>query len=163
MPRDLPIGNGTWSRDGVILFSSGGVIHRVLAAGGEPTPITNRDETGTPITGEDHLGPWFLPDGRHFLYVAVSNDSAIYLAELDSTKRTRLINADSKPMYAEPGYILFNRGPTLFAQPFDAKALKLTGQAIRVVDGLAMIAPTASANLSHSANFSVSQSGALAF
>jgi Tol biopolymer transport system component len=159
----LPIGNGTWSRDGVMLFSSGGVIHRVLAAGGEPTPITNRDENGAPINGEDHLGPWFLPDGRHFLYVAVSNDSAIYLAELDSTKRTRLINADSKPIYAEPGYILFNRGPTLFAQPFDAKALKLTGQAIRVADGLAMLAPTASANLSRSANFSVSQSGALAF
>jgi Tol biopolymer transport system component len=159
----LPIGNGTWSREGVILFSSGGVIQRVLAAGGEPTPITNVDETGAPITGEDHLGPWFLPDGRHFLYVAVSNESAIYLGELDSKKRTRLINADSKPMYAEPGYILFNRGSTLFAQPFDAKALALTGQPIRVTDGLAMLAPTASSNLSRSANFFVSQSGALVF
>jgi serine/threonine protein kinase len=158
-----PQGNGTWSRDGVILFSSGGVIQRVLAAGGVPTPITNRDEHGEAITGEDHLGPWFLPDGRHFLYVAVSNDSAIYLAELDSTKRTRLISADSKAMYAEPGYILFNRGQTLFAQPFDAKALALTGEPIRVADGLAMLAPTASANLARTANFSVSQSGALVF
>jgi hypothetical protein len=59
-----PVGNGTWSRDGVILFSSGGVIHRVLAAGGVSTPITNRDENGQAIAGEDHLGPWFLPDGR---------------------------------------------------------------------------------------------------
>ena len=158
-----PQGNGTWSRDGVILFSSGGVIQRVLAAGGVPTPITNRDEHGEAIAGEDHLGPWFLPDGRHFLYVAVSNDSAIYLAELDSTKRTRLISAESKPMYAEPGYILFNRGPTLFAQPFDAKALALTGEPIRVTDGLAMLAPTASANLARTANFSVSQTGALVF
>src|SRR5262245_20430045 len=153
-----PVGNGTWSRDGVILFSSGGVIQRVLAAGGVPTPITNLDENGQAITGEDHLGPWFLPDGRHFLYVAVSNDSAIYLAELDSTKRTRLISADSKPMYAAPGYILFNRGATLFAQPFDAKTLALTAEPIRVTDGIAMLAPTASANLARSANFAVSQS-----
>jgi Tol biopolymer transport system component len=158
-----PVGNGTWSRDGVILFSSGGVIHRVLAAGGEPTPVTNRDENGAPIAGEDHLGPWFLPDGRHFLYVAVSNDSAIYLAELGTTARTRLINADSKPMYAEPGYILFNRGATLFAQPFDAEELALTGEPIRVTDGLAMLASTASANIARSANFSVSQTGALVF
>jgi serine/threonine protein kinase/Tol biopolymer transport system component len=157
-----PVGNGTWSKDGVILFSSGGVIRRVLAAGGEPTPITDVDENGQPISGEDHLGPWFLPDGRHFLYVAVSNDSAIYLAELDSTARTRLISAESKPMYA-PGYILFNRGATLFAQPFDAEALALTGEPIRVTDGLAMLAPTASANLANSANFSVSQTGALVF
>jgi eukaryotic-like serine/threonine-protein kinase len=155
-----PYGNGTWSRDGVILFSSGGVIQRVLAAGGEPTPISNLDGNGKAITGEDHLGPWFLPDGRHFLYVAVSNDSAIYLAELDSTARTRLISANSKPMYA-PGYILFNRGATLFAQPFDVEALALTGEPIRVTDGLAMLAPTASANLVNSANFSVSQTGAL--
>jgi Tol biopolymer transport system component len=158
-----PIGNGTWSRDGVILFSSGGVIHRVLAAGGDPTPVTKLDANGEPLTGEDHLGPWFLPDGRHFLYVAVSDDSAIYLAELDSAARTRLISADSKPMYAEPGYILFNRGATLFAQPFDAKALALTGEPIRITDGLAMLAPTASANLNRSANFSVSQTGALVF
>jgi dipeptidyl aminopeptidase/acylaminoacyl peptidase len=159
----LPVGNGTWNREGVILFSSGGVIRRVLAAGGEATPITNVNEKGEPITGEDHLGPWFLPDGRHFLYVAVSSDSAIYLAELGSPARTRLISAESKPMYAEPGYILFGRGDTIFAQPFDATALKLTGEPIRVTDGVATLAPAAGPNLSRSANFWVSQTGALVF
>ncbi len=40
-----PIAGGTWNSDGVILFSGGGVIHRVLAAGGQPTAITELDES----------------------------------------------------------------------------------------------------------------------
>lgn len=138
--------------------------HRVLAAGGEPTPLTNLDEQEKPIIGEQHIGPWFLPDDRHFLYTAISSDSAIYLAELGSRTRTRLIAADSKAMYAAPGYILFNRGSSLFAQPFDATALALTGEPVRIADDVAMVPPAgATTNPGRSGNFAVSQTGALVY
>jgi len=58
----------TWGRDGVILFcpSPGSVSHRVSSAGGVPSPVTDSKTTG----GGQHRFPWFLPDGRHSLFVA---------------------------------------------------------------------------------------------
>jgi tRNA A-37 threonylcarbamoyl transferase component Bud32 len=156
------IGGGTWGRDGVILFASGGVIQRVLAAGGQPTPVTTLDEKARET---EHAGPFFLPDGRHFLYLAVSAESAIYVGALDSTERTRLVAADSKPAYAAPGYILFNRGTAVFAQRFVPDKLSLDGEPIRIADGIPLLAqgPNSSSASTRTANYAVSQAGVLVF
>ena len=42
-----PFSAGTWNGEGVILFPGGRLIQRVLAAGGQPTPITALDESQT--------------------------------------------------------------------------------------------------------------------
>jgi len=65
-----PISAGAWNNDGVILFPGGGLIQRVLAAGGQPMPITALDESKQET---EHVAPVFLPDGRHFLFLAVSS------------------------------------------------------------------------------------------
>ena len=50
---------------------------RVGAAGGAPAPLTEPDRAH----GEDsHRFPWFLPDGRHYLYTARNADRAKSLA-----------------------------------------------------------------------------------
>ena len=63
---DAPDGRGgSWSRDDVIVFSPGATgvsIQRVAAAGGVPVDVTK--------TKGDQRYPVFLPDGRHFLYLA---------------------------------------------------------------------------------------------
>ena len=87
----------------------------------------------------EHLAPFFLPDGRHYLFLAVAAESGIYVGSLDSKERKRLLAADSRPLYAAPGYLLFNRGGTVFAQPFDANKLELSGEPIRVADGVPTI------------------------
>ena len=62
---------GTWNRDGIIVFApaAAGPLLRVSAAGGVPVQLTqldtSRDETA-------HRHPFFLPDGDHFLYTAVT-------------------------------------------------------------------------------------------
>ena len=59
--------NGTWNRDGVIVFGPTGssALQRVSAAGGVPTAATTLGQ------GENvHVRPFFLPDGQHFLYRA---------------------------------------------------------------------------------------------
>jgi serine/threonine protein kinase len=131
-----PWGGGTWNRDGVIVFASGGILHRVTATGGQPTAISALDRS----QGEtEHASPFFLPDGRHFVYLAVSSDaskSAIYAGSLDSTERTRLFASESRAHYAAPGYLLFNRGAAVFAQPFDPDKLALKGEPIRIADGV---------------------------
>jgi Tol biopolymer transport system component len=165
-----PIGGATWQSDGVILFSAAGLIYRVAAAGGQPTAITALDKSKQET---DHLGPYFLPDGRHYLFLAVAAESAIYLGSLDSKDRTRLFASDSKAIYAAstgsgqaaPGYVLFNRANTVFAQPFDPSKLALTGEPIRVADGVPLVplGPNANPNLNRFASFAASQTGVLVF
>jgi Tol biopolymer transport system component len=118
-------GVGTWSRDNVILFQPArGPIYRVSAAGGQATPAG-------PET--DRARPQFLPDGRHFIYYSIEG-RAIYAASLDSKETKRLVAADSTGIYTEPasggsgpGYVLFLRGDTLMAQPFDSNKLEMRG------------------------------------
>src|SRR5207248_7041739 len=74
---------GTWNRDGVILLTgSGNVVYRVPATGGTRVPVTKlRLETGDRI----HISPFFLPDGRHFLYSSGTGGaiaSSIYIGSL---------------------------------------------------------------------------------
>ena len=124
------IGGGTWNSDGVIIFASNGHgLRRVSASGGEAVEISERDKSLDEIY---HDSPWFLPDGRHFLYLAWSEKNpenrAIYIGSLDSKTRTRLMTANSNAMYAPPGLLLYIRDGTLLARPFDAKRLAFTGQ-----------------------------------
>ena len=124
---------GTWNRDGIILFapSAGSGLFRVPAAGGTPTPVAKLDSRGE----EGYSWPWFLPDGRHFLYAAAGRK--IYLGSLDSPDRVQLLASDSKALYSA-GHLLFIRQRTLLAQPFDPRRLTITGEAFPVATDIAV-------------------------
>jgi hypothetical protein len=57
---------------------------------------------------------------------------AIFVGSLDSDERHFVVEASANAAYAAPGYLLFYRDGTLFAQPFNLKRFALTGDA-RVV------------------------------
>jgi len=136
---------GSWNRDGVMLVSSGGTILRVSDAGGSLSPVV---APGT----EKRFGnfPFFLPDGRHFLYYgspASATGGAIFIGSLDAKPEAQdakaVFPADTAPLFAlDPeqtaesglGHILFRRVGALFSQPFDARRLRLTGEAVAVSD-----------------------------
>ena len=153
---------GSWSRDGVILFSPLYGLYRVSQDGGVPTPVATslvgtRQELQVERT---RVSPHFLPDGRHFLFAAPSHRPeirGIYLGSLDSAETRRLLRDESHVAYAPPGYLLFIRDWTLMAQPFDAKRLQITGEPFPVADQLA--------NAVHGikGSFSVSETGTLAY
>jgi len=126
---DTTAGGGTWS-NGMILFgtnNSGRGIFRISANGGEPTAATLAD------AGNNHSVPRFLPDGRHFLYLA---SGSIYVADLDTPSTRRLLEADGGAAYLASGQLLFVRQRTLFAQPFDTVRLDLTGDPIPLAQGV---------------------------
>ena len=141
--------SGAWSGDGTILFTSAdGGLARVPAAGGQPEPVTTPDRAH----GEtSHRSPSFLPDGRHFLYF-VQALKAVFVGSIDSHDAVRLIEADSAAQYAAPGYLLFMRGGTLLAQPFDAGHRRLSGDPVAIAD-----------KVGARASFSVSQNGVLVY
>jgi Tol biopolymer transport system component len=146
-----------WGRDGTILFSifrDG--IHRVSAEGAAPTRITSLDKSRREL---NHFWPSFLPDGRHFLYVATANDSdiskaapSVYVAALDGSSRTLLPRIHSRTIYADPGYLLFAEEGAVLAQAFDVSRLRVTGEATQLANGVASFRSLGTGHFAVSAN-----------
>jgi len=133
---------GTWNREGTILFTpqSTAPIFRVSAEGGAATAITEIDKA----KGEEtHRFPWFLPDGRHFLYIArshtgdESNSAAIYADSLDGKERKMIVRAQANASFAS-GHLLFPREHSLLAQQFDPARLQLSGEAVAIAQDLSI-------------------------
>ena len=150
---------GTWNRDGVIVFAPDGPgpLYRVSAAGGEPTPVTELDQSRFERA---HRWPYFLPDGRHFLYFVSSSQAesgGIYVGSLESNEPKRLLPGVLSAAYSPPGFLLFLRNDTLMAQPFDADKLQLTGEQSPIAENV-----TFNPGLGRG-GFSVSENGVLAY
>jgi hypothetical protein len=133
---DIVVGRGgAWSPEGIILFSPRpiGVLCQVSAAGGAPTPVTSLDKARAEVA---HGFPQFLPDGRHFLYLAACSrpgESSIRAGSLDSTSSKALLSADTSAAYApvlrgHAASLLFVHDGALMAQAFDSRRLELSGQ-----------------------------------
>ena len=156
---NAPTGSdGSWSPEGVILYDGRGndPIHRVAASGGSPTVAVKPDASRKETT----VGwPEFLPDGRHFLYLATGQkpeDSLYRVGLLDSTDSQPLAPAQTLVTYTPPGYLLFVRDKTLVAQAFDLKSRKMRGEPVPLAEHIA----TDSVGL---ARFSVSRNGTLVY
>src|ERR1700730_12900507 len=129
---------GTWNQNDVIVFAPNntGPLFRVPAAGGTATPLTELDRSASEA---GHRFPWFLPDGRHFLYTARSGDldkTVVYAGELDSKVRHKVLMTNSNAAYVSQGYLLFSRDRTLMAEPFDAGKALTTGDAFPIAENV---------------------------
>ncbi len=128
---------GDWLTDGAIVFGlqDSGLL-KVPSTGGQPVPLTTLDTKG----GETvHTYPVFLPDGRHFLYTSDNNNPekrGVYLGSLDSKSVARLVDSRYKVSYVKPGYLLFLRGTTMFAQRLQIDPPGLTGDPMMISDQL---------------------------
>jgi len=135
---------GAWGKDGAIIFGTTGTgLFRCSVSGGLSTPLTTLDPSRQEIF---HGRPIFLPDGRHFLYVRYSRApelTGVYAGSLDTKpeeqERRLLIAGQFGAAYAPSGnqtsgHLLFLRGNTLVAQPFDARRLELVGEPVPVAE-----------------------------
>jgi Tol biopolymer transport system component/tRNA A-37 threonylcarbamoyl transferase component Bud32 len=154
---------GSWNREGTILFSEISLrrgIVRVSDKGGEAVPATVVDSSRDVVAD---LWPHFLPDGRRFLYLA-SHPTApghgpreLRVGSLESPVSRAVTRLDSMAEYASPGYLLYVRDGTVFAQPFDEANARLTGEPLLVAENVHYFFGPGHAS------FSVSQTGVLAF
>jgi len=134
---------GSWSADGTIVFapSVSQPLLKVRAAGGKPVPVTHLEE------GEiDHSWPWFLPDGRRFLYrirYFEAERSALFLGSLDSKERQLVLQIDSDVAYSPSGHLVFRRGDRLMAARFDAGKGRIEGEPVELAQGVEHSSATA--------------------
>jgi len=128
---------GSWGADGTILLAANarGGISKLSASGGALVPITQVDESRFTT----HRWPVFLPDGKHFLYLATSHDnphgqdSGIYVGSLDGRTNKLLVHSFSGASYAN-GLVFYVRQESLMAQHLNMGKLELEGEPIRVLD-----------------------------
>ena len=155
----LNVRGASWSKKNVIIFTPNltAPLFQVPASGGKPEPITTLD---TKLGEVSHRFPWFLPDGRHFLYTAATGgleSGVIYVGDLEGSARKRLMEARSNIAFARPGYILFAREQVLFAQPMKAETGELSGEPVPIA------APVEFTPITIGSKFSVSENGALVY
>ena len=130
-----------WRDDGVLLIGPAKGILRTSVNGDTPTPVT--------IAGKQyssHQNPVLLPDGHHFFYNAVIGlgNGDLLVGDLNTPPaqqsmqplisgsvggpESRVFFIPADPARPEQGHLIFRRGSTLLAQPFDADARKLSGE-----------------------------------
>ncbi len=154
---------GSWNQKGVIIFCpmlGPSPLYQVDASGGTPEQLTKLD----PSLGQNsHRWPYFLPDGKHFVYCARTatatsgENDGIFLASLDTTFTPQHIaKAGSSVAYAN-GQLTYLLDQTLMMTPFDLSSLQITGDPIPLVENIYF------SGLSAKASFSVSNNGLLVY
>jgi Tol biopolymer transport system component len=130
---------GTWGADNIIVFSADfrNALLKVTAQGGTVSPATVLDQQ----KHTTHRWPWFLPDGKHFIYLATNHlggdrqENGIYFASVDKPQGRLVVATDSGGEYSS-GYLLYRLNNALVAQPFDPDSGELSGSAAPVVTNI---------------------------
>ena len=139
----------SWAPDDtiVLVWGARSPLYGVNARGATAQPIT------TLATGEvGHYHPEVLADGRTVLF-----DSGRWVHALDrvSKRRVKLVEGSS-PRYASSGHLIFCRGTTLLAVPFDMSRLEITGSIVPLVEGIG-------GGNTGTKHYAISSSGSLAY
>ena len=147
----------SWGADDIIMFVSDehSGLMQVPAAGGEPLPIT------TPDTNHGELGHrWldFLPGATAVLFTIWYDSLEIAQIAVQSlmTGQRKMLIGGTNPRYSPTGHIVFAREDSLWAVPFDAERLEVTGSPTRLVEGVRV-------GIDGLANFSLAGNGSLVY
>jgi Tol biopolymer transport system component len=148
---------GDWGADDTIVYTAGNNIWRVSAGGGgEKKSLTANDDTQASVVLP---GPTLLPGGRAVLFGRVEGAvERVSVLDLTTGEQKTVVEGGQNPTYvAATGHIVFARGTTLMAAPFDASELSLTGEPVALIQGVRHASP------SNAADYALSQSGTLVY
>ena len=130
--------------EGTILYGTPSGIMRTDESGATATPVTRTD----PQKGPLHAVFSILPDNKHFLYSAgaAPGSRIVSVGSIDVKPEEQdtapLVRTDNAAVFvaaaegATKGYLLMVQGGTLVAQPFDADARKISGEARPVAENV---------------------------
>ena len=148
-----------WAGDVVYVAEAGRGILRVSANGGQlqvVVPVENREQI---------YGPNLLPDGDTLLFtlgvrgMAAWDQAKIVTQSLRTRERKTIIEGATDGRFVRSGHLLFARGGSLFAVPFNIETLAVTGDPVLVVEGVRRGAPGTTGVM----HYAVSDTGTLAY
>jgi serine/threonine-protein kinase len=121
---------GTWGNDGTIIFQDS-VLKRVLSTGGIPEPLVTSDSNK--VTSYSYRAPELLPGSKAVLYF---NERDICILNLGTGESKSLLAEGTFPRYSPTDHIVFSRGGSIWAVPFNLERLKISGQEVLIQDGI---------------------------
>jgi serine/threonine-protein kinase len=131
------VGGASWGDDGNIVFADlRGPLWRVSSAGGAPAPLTKLNP------GEiRHWYPQVLPASQTILFTVVTSSGSLEVSNLDflslKTSERKTIHRDGAyGRYLPNGFLVYVRGKTLFAAPFDPRGLTLTAPPVPMLEDM---------------------------
>jgi len=151
-PADNPYGM-SWSSDGILFGQGSKGIMRVSATGGKPEVIIS-------VKNDEFAhGPQLLPDGQTVLFTLAAapdwDKARIVVQSLKTSERKIVIEGGSDARYLPTGHIVYALGGVLFAMPFDAQRLQVSGGPVPIVEGVERGGATGTAQFSTAANGSL--------
>lgn len=130
---DAPLAGGaSWGSRGIIALGNNiGAIERVSDAGGTAQPLAPLEK------GENYqMGPQFLPGDKAVLFESGTTPTPSIAVQSLVTRDRRTLVPGREPQYAVSGHLLYLKGSTLMAAPFDSQRLSLTGTSSPVEEGV---------------------------
>jgi eukaryotic-like serine/threonine-protein kinase len=144
---------GSWSEDGTIVFTrgAGSGLSKISSAGGSPEQLTTLNQAS------EHTHRWsqVLPGGKAVLFTAnvllgSFERADIVVYTMPTGQRKTVLHGGFYGRYVPTGHLVYMHENTLFAVPFDAKRLEVTGQAAPILEGVVTNANTGGAQFSFS-------------
>ena len=155
---DVPEGiglTGTWGADGEILYASveGDAIVSVSTRSGASSALITPDQSRDEVRVN---WPWFLPDGRRFLYLSRLRDGSgqVTLGEQGQPPRS-ILAAVSNVQWVDPDYLVFVRDGILVGQRFDLGSAHVVGEPFSIAEPIDYHYSTARAEFATSRNGNV--------
>ncbi|MDF1543566.1 MAG: protein kinase [bacterium] len=154
--------DGSWGSGGYIIYDAGpgDSLYMVAASGGTPTQLLGIDREAGETT---HSWPWFLPDGKNYLYLAQMSDKAdiggnylLRVGNIETREAVTLFPVDARVQYCDPGFLVYFKNGILLAQKFDPGTLEVIGEAKPLTDEVGV-------GEADRAEFGLSNQGTLAF
>ena len=148
-----------WDESGIV-YTSDNDVHRVSAEGGPPVVLIDLP------TGISPLGPQVLPGGTHVLLTLAEGAAPdrweraqIVVVNISTKERTTVVEGGSSALYVASGHLVFARGRSLLAVPFDLESKRAIGAPVPVLDGVRR-APSGATGTTH---YAVSKTGVLVY
>ena len=142
-----------WSEEGIVFSQLAKGIYRVSAGGGQPEPLI-------PEENDNLVNPQMLPGGKEILFQVLPRNVSFSVGRFDSAptvvqtlksgNRKTVLPGGSDVRYLPTGHLVYAQSGILFAVPFDARRLEVTGSPVPIVEGVARTSRGETANYAYS-------------
>jgi Tol biopolymer transport system component/tRNA A-37 threonylcarbamoyl transferase component Bud32 len=153
---------GAWGPDDNIILAIAGsdtALYRASASGGG-TPERLTTPAKDAGRGTFYTAPSLLPSGKAVVFYILrlqGQTETITALDLETRTMKTLVEGGANPQYLSSGHLVFARGTTLMAVPFDPDRLEVKGTPVAVLSGVRR------PGLISAADYCVSKTGTLIY